>query len=251
MRHYKAFSRAFKVYELDDYLPYATPEAMHQALRKAVAQTDRLVVSSDRLAEQFADLHQDIRVVPNRLPAHWWENVRGERRTGTKPRVGWSGNASQRGDLAVIADVVRDLADDVEWVFLGMCPEELRPYVHEFHEAAATWDHAKKLASLNLDLALAPLQENLFNECRSNLHLLEYGACGFPVICTDLVCYQNDLPVTRVKNRVQDWREAIRMHLDDPTAAEKMGDALRDAVMADWMLSGDALLAWRDAWLPN
>jgi hypothetical protein len=65
------------------------------------------------------------------------------------------------------------------------------------------------------------------------------------------VCYQNDLPVTRVKNRVQDWREAIRMHLDDPTAAEKMGDALRDAVMADWMLSGDALLAWRDAWLPN
>ncbi len=72
-----------------------------------------------------------------------------------------------------------------------------------------------KLASLKLDLALAPLEHNVFNECKSNLRLLEYGACGFATICTDIVPYQGDLPVTRVRNRHKDWADAIRMHLAD------------------------------------
>jgi hypothetical protein len=44
---------------------------------------------------------------------------------------------------------------------------------------------------------------------------------------------------------------AIRMHLDDLDATAEMGDALRDAVLKDWMLEGDKLTAWRDAWMPN
>jgi O-antigen biosynthesis protein len=260
MRNYKDFSRAFKVYELDDYLPQVPiksafhktmPKDVLKVLRKAVALTDRFIVSTAPLAEQFAGLHADIRVVPNRLPVHWWSDLDSQRRTSRKPRVGWGGGASHRGDLELIADVVRDLADEVEWVFFGMCPDKLRPYVHEFHEGVSIKDYPRKLASLNLDLALAPLEENLFNECKSNLRLLEYGVCGFPVICTDIVCYQGELPVTRVKNRYKDWMSAIRMHLDDLDAAAKAGDALRDAVRRDWMLEGDKLVAWRNAWLPN
>jgi hypothetical protein len=136
-------------------------------------------------------------------------------------------------------------------VFFGMCPDKLRPYVHEFHSGVPIEEYPRKLASLNLDLALAPLEENAFNECKSNLRLLEYGACGFPVICTDMVCYEGDLPVTRVKNRYKEWTGAIRMHLDDMDANAKMGDTLRDAVQRDWMLTDDKLTAWRDAWLPN
>jgi hypothetical protein len=139
----------------------------------------------------------------------------------------------------------------VEWVFFGMCPDKLRPYIHEFHNGVPIEEYPRKLASLNLDLALAPLENNSFNECKSNLRLLEYGACGFPVVCTDIVCYQDDLPVTRVKNRYKDWTAAIRMHLDDLDATAAMGDALRDAVRKDWMLTEDKLLHWRDAWLPN
>ncbi|RDS79673.1 glycosyltransferase [Dyella monticola] len=259
MRSYTAFSRAFKVYELDEYvaqapldgLDDATPEDMRRALHKAVALTDRLVVSTDRLAEQFGDLHTDIRVVPTRLPVHWWEGVRSERRVGKKPRVGWSGDAGDRRNLEVIADVVRDLADEVEWVFLGACPDALRPYIHEFHEGVSAASHPKKLASLNLDLALAPLDETLFNECKGSTPLLEYGACAIPVVCTDIVSYQGPLPVTRVTNRDSNWLEAIRMHLDDPAASGNAGDALRDAVVKDWLLTDDKALAWRDAWLPD
>jgi GT2 family glycosyltransferase len=257
MRGYKDFIRAFKVYELDDYLPQVPiksafhktmPKDVLKVIRKAVALTDRFVVSTDLLAEQFAGLHEDIRVVPNRLPLNWWGEVSSQRRTSHKPRVGWGGGASHRGDLELIADVVRDLADEVEWVFFGMCPDKLRPYVHEYHPGVPIEEYPLKLASLNLDLALAPLELNVFNACKSNLRLLEYGACGFPVICTDIVCYQNELPATRVKNRYKDWMTAIRMHLDDMDATAKAGDALRDAVQRDWTLTPDKLLDWRSAW---
>ena len=60
-------------------------------------------------------------------------------------------------------------------MFFGMCPEKLRPFVHEFHIGLPIDQYPAKLASLDLDLALAPLEQNLFNECKSNLRLLEYG----------------------------------------------------------------------------
>ncbi|GAB2563938.1 glycosyltransferase family 92 protein [Dyella jejuensis] len=259
LESYRDFSHAFKVFELDDLIQQipvksmfydAMPKDVIKSLRRALATVDRFVVSTDTLAGEFEGFHSDIRVVRNRLPVNWWSELKNQRRVGRKPRVGWGGGSSHRGDLELIADVVRDLADEVEWVFLGMCPDKLRPYVHEFHTGVPIHEYPRKLASLNLDLALAPLEENAFNFCKSNLRLLEYGACGFPVVCTDIVCYQDDLPVTRVKNRYKEWTGAVRMHLADLDATAKMGDALRDAVHRDWMLEGDRLLEWRDAWLP-
>lgn len=260
MREVKALSGVFKVYELDDYLPNLPLKSMHReamprdilkSLRQAVALTDRFVVSTQPLAEALADLHADIRVVPNALPIHWWGCLRSQRRRGRKPRVGWAGGSSHLGDLELIADVVCELAGEVEWVFFGMCPEKLRPFVHEFHIGLPIDQYPARLASLDLDLALAPLEQNLFNECKSNLRLLEYGACGFPVICSDIRCYQGDLPVMRVKNRFRHWVEAIRMHLSDLDAAARMGDELQAAVRQNWMLEGANLERWRSAWLPD
>ncbi|WP_333679381.1 glycosyltransferase family 92 protein [Dyella sp.] len=260
LESYRDYSRAFKVFELDDLIQQIPVKSMFhglmpkdvvKSLRRALSTMDRFVVSTDALADEFKGFHSDIRVVLNRLPVDWWSDLSSQRRVGRKPRVGWGGGSSHRGDLELIADVVRDLADEVEWVFFGMCPDKLRPYVHEFHTGVPIEEYPRKLASLNLDLALAPLEENAFNECKSNLRLLEYGACGFPVICTDIVPYQSGLPVTRVKNRYKEWISAIRMHLDDLDATAKTGDALRDAVLKDWMLEGDKLVAWRDAWMPN
>lgn len=262
MRRMHAFSQAFKVFELDDYLPNLPIKSVHRAqmpkdilrsMRRGLAYVDRFVVSTQPLAEAFAGLHDDIRVVPNTLDCRFWKDLKALRRQSRKPRVGWAGGASHTGDLEVIADVVKELASEVEWVFFGMCPDKLRPYVHEFHESVSLEKYPETLARMNLDLALAPVEQNLFNECKSNLRLLEYGACGFPVIASDLRCYQGytDLPVTLVKNRFRGWVEAIRMHISDLDATAKAGDALRSAVLDGWMLEGDNLSNWRKAWLPD
>ncbi|UUQ63009.1 glycosyltransferase [Pseudomonas fuscovaginae UPB0736] len=256
----QAFSKAFKVYELDDYVldvpaSHASRERLPRdialRLREAVGLCDRLVVSTEPLAEALKGFNSDIRVVENRLPGQWWGGLTSHRRQGRKPRVGWAGGSTHDSDLQVIAEVVRELAGEVEWVFLGMCPPTLRAYIHEFHAGVSIEQYPEKLASLNLDLALAPLEDHFFNACKSNLRLLEYGACGFPVICSDIPCYRGDLPVTRVRNTPEDWIAAIGEHLSEPDASAEAGDALRSLVLDNWMLRDANLLTWRQAWLAD
>jgi len=261
MRRMPRFSQALKVYELDDYLPNLPAKNAHRehmprdilrTLRQAMGLVDRLVVSTPALAEAFAGLHPDIRIARNRLPPQWWKGLPAPRRTtGARPRVGWAGGLGHAGDLELIADVVAELAGEVEWVFMGMCPDRLRPHVAEFHPGVDIALYPRFLARLNLDLAIAPLEQNRFNECKSNLRLLEYGACAVPVVCSDVGPYRgNELPVTRVRNRHRDWVGAIREHLAAPDARAAAGDALRAAVHRDWMLAGAGLAEWQAAWLP-
>ncbi|MBC3774903.1 glycosyltransferase [Pseudomonas sp. SWRI99] len=259
----KKFCHARRIFELDDYVidvPHRNAhirnmpnkQEMERMVRQAISLCDRVVVSTQPLANALSDMHHDIRVVPNMLAQNLWTGLRSQRRTSKKPRVGWGGGTSHHGDLAVIADVVRELANEVDWVFFGMCPDDLRPYMHEFHGVIALDVYPAKLASLDLDLALAPLEFHIFNDCKSNLRLLEYGACGYPVICTDTEAYQGYLPCTRVEtNSTDEWLQAIRMHLADPDASYRMGDELREVVMRDYVLRGDNLRYWENGWLAN
>ncbi|WP_312996729.1 glycosyltransferase [Pseudomonas sp.] len=257
----KQFSNARRIFEIDDYIIDPPKKNDHvrnwpadtaQKLSQAIGLCDRLVVSTEPLADALSHMHQDIRVVPNMLAASLWAGLTSERQTSIKPRVGWAGGTSHRGDLELMLDVVKCLADEVDWVFFGMCPDILRPYVKEFHRGVPLAQYPQKLASLNLDLALAPLEQNLFNDCKSNLRLLEYGVCGFPVICTDTRAYAGYLPCTRVReNSTEQWLEAIRMHLSDPQASYRQGDALREVVLRDYLLTPRHLQHWANAWLAD
>ncbi|MFF7708599.1 glycosyltransferase [Pseudomonas sp. NPDC007930] len=258
---FKRYSQAFRVFELDDYLldvPGANEhrrflaKEIQTSLRRSVGMCDRLVVSTQPLAEVMSDMNSDIVVVPNMLPPERWLHLSGTRRHAPKPRVGWGGGTSHTGDLLMIKDVVKALAGEVHWVFFGMCPDELRPYVHEFHGQVPLDKYPAKLASLDLDLAIAPLEQHIFNDCKSNLRLLEYGACGYPVVATATRSYRGDLPVSLVgSNSTEEWVAAIRACLADPEANARQGQALREAVQRDYMLHGSALNRWRDAWLPG
>lgn len=257
----KRFSQARRVFELDDYVidpPKKNDHARNQLsnirelLGQAIGLCDRLVVSTEPLADALSDFHRDIQVVPNMLAASLWTGLSSLRQTSVRPRVGWAGGTSHRGDLEMMKEVLQSLAHEVDWVFFGMCPEMLRPYVKEFHDSVPLAAYPQKLASLNLDLALAPLEQNLFNDCKSNLRLLEYGVCGYPVICTDTKAYSGYLPCTRVRdNTTEQWLDAIRMHLADPQASYRQGDALREAVLRDYVLTPHHLQHWANAWLAD
>jgi glycosyltransferase involved in cell wall biosynthesis len=263
IERFKKYSNARRIFELDDYIIHVPkknshsrgmPESdeMQRLVAEGIRLCDRVVVSTQPLADALSSMHHDIRVVPNMLAPEWWNGLRSQRRTTIKPRVGWGGGTSHSGDLEIIADVVRILADEVDWVFFGMCPDALRPYVKEFHPVIDLKLYPARLASLNLDLALAPLEHHIFNDCKSNLRLLEYGACGYPVICTDTLAYRGYLPCTRIyTNSTEEWLEAIRSHLADPDASYRQGDALRETVLRDYMLRDDNLQHWVNGWLAD
>jgi len=232
----------------DSPIHKAIPRDIRQRLRRYFEQVDRVVVSTEPLLEFAREFIDDVRLVPNSLRDDLWAHLSSRRRAGPKPRVGWAGAQQHKGDLAIITEVVKELAQEVDWVFFGMCPDEIRPYVAEYHEFEVGVEaYPAKLASLNLDLALAPLEQHPFNEAKSNLRLLEYGILGLPVICTDILPYRTDnAPVTRVPNEHGAWLSAIRARIHDLDLAAREGDALQAWVRRHYLLS-QRLEAWKSA----
>lgn len=255
---YKRFNHAFVVFGQDDLmwaLPPKNPfhatvfKDMKPRVRRCLELSDRLVVSTEALAEQFRGMIDDIRVVPNYLERARWGSLHSLRRQGRKPRVGWAGAQQHAGDLEILLEVVAATANEVEWVFFGMALDDFKPYVKELHAAVKYEDYPAKLAALNLDLALAPLERNAFNESKSNLRLLEYGAMGWPVIASDIEPYRG-APVMRVPNNAQAWARAIRDCVNDLDAAQRSGDELRAWVRQHWMLE-EHLADWAQALQPG
>lgn len=216
-------------------------------LRASLALCDRVIVSTEPLAELCRPLIDEVIVMPNCLEWEIWGTIDSVYAPAQRPRVGWIGAQQHYGDLEHIFDVVRELADEVDWIFMGMCPDAIRPYVKEYHSWTSGFAaYASKMSSLNLDLAIAPLDVNPFNEAKSNLRLLEYGAMRWPVVCTDIYPYQN-APVTRVPNTKHAWIDAIREKLSDRAAARREGEALRSWVESSFILEnrvGDWLEAF-------
>ncbi|MCO6412060.1 MAG: sulfotransferase [Thiogranum sp.] len=254
MARYKRVNQTFIVFGQDDLmtaLPPKNPFAktiyrdMKQRVRKCLALADRLIVTTEPLADALSGFADDISIVPNYLDAAVWGGlVLPDHRDG-KPRVGWAGAQQHLGDLGLLDEVVRETADEVDWIFFGMCPDTLRPFVREVHRPVKFEQYPAKLATLNLDLAIAPLEHNRFNECKSNLRILEYGILGWPVIASDITPYRN-APVHRVPNHPRAWTKAIREHVSDPGSCRKAGELLRDWVVKNWMLH-DHLGEWQVA----
>nr|WP_318381229.1 glycosyltransferase [uncultured Enterobacter sp.] len=256
IRQLRNVSDAKIVLEYDDYLlnvPLKNgtrqhfPQRMLKSFRKVMDSADWVVVSTAPLAEAYSRFHHDIRIAQNRLAPDQWAHLRSERGAGKKIRVGWAGGSSHAGDLEILLPLIKALEGQVEWVFMGMKPRNVRC---EFHPGVPFEMYPEKLASLNLDLALVPLEINQFNECKSNLRLLEIGTCGVPIIATDLIPYRCGLPVTLVENRFKDWMAAIQAHINDVNWREAQGDALREAVLQNWYLRDAGLDDWRQGWVP-
>ncbi|MNP71104.1 hypothetical protein D3C76_1674420 [compost metagenome] len=95
------------------------------------------------------------------------------------------------------------------------------------------------------------MADTLGNACSADLRVLQHAACAHPVICSRVAGFAGagSLPLSKVDNQPADWLRAIRLHLEDRDASAALGDALQNAVRSNWLLEGERLEAWRQAWL--
>lgn len=250
----KAETNIFVIFSIDDLvisLPSknASKKQIHKdmrhRLRRTLALCDRVITSTQPIADALSIYSHDIVVMPNSIDLARWSMITPQVNTDKKLRVGWAGGEYHAGDLEIISEVVKETAEEIDWIFMGMCPQALRPYIHEYHEFSSFDTYPERLATLSLDLAVAPLEIHPFNEAKSNLRLLEYGMLAWPVICTDIYPYQsNHPPVIRVANTQAEWLDALRCAIDHPEQLQEKGLALRS-----WVLKHYALDLHKTQWL--
>lgn len=169
-------------------------------------------------------------IVPNTLlPQYYAPSPR--IRTTDKLQVMWAGSSTHGGDLKKLRRIIEKTKDVAEFTLFGYCPTQLRPHVNFIEGVPFNEYHAALLAT-HFDLALAPLEMHPFNECKSNLKLLEFGACGVPVVTSDIYPYK-DNPATKITytNEVDQWIDAIIHYATDDSA--RLADAEKCLIYAN------------------
>jgi glycosyltransferase involved in cell wall biosynthesis len=215
----------------------------HLRMVEALKKSDSMVVTTNPLQDHYEKYVGKIKIIPNCLARKWFE-LKPAKTKKNRLRVGWIGAGQHKGDLEIVNEVIKSLAERVDWIFMGMQTEEAKPYIKEFHSFVSISDYPEKMASLDLDIAIAPLEDNLFNRCKSNLRLLEYGAMSWPVVCSDVYPYQtNNPPVFRCSPNTGDWIKALTRLIDDNELRETMGEQLKG-----WVFKSYKLDNWRDEW---
>ncbi|OOG88418.1 glycosyl transferase family 2 [Pseudomonas sp. A25(2017)] len=246
MQHINTFSKAFKILELDELKPQV-PGWM-ASLQQAASLVDRIVVPTPAMAQACAGLHRDIRVLETRLGSKW-RNLGSGRQTSGIPRIGCAIDLAQPFVQPLILGLMQALVGQVEWVLWGDVPAYLRPLASEVHDGVQ--DNPEVLAGLNLEMVLAPQGFGQVDDGDSLLRHLQYGACGYSVIGSDVAHNVGDLAITRVADGQKQWLEAIRAVLADRQASRLQGERLRKQVLDNWVFDDAYATRWVQGWLPN
>jgi glycosyltransferase involved in cell wall biosynthesis len=228
------------VVDIDDYwvLPKYNPaypayrSGIKQAIKDAINYADAVITTTPALAKEIELINDNVIIASNCLDyTHkQWEDVPSERTD--KVKVGWVGGVTHEEDLKLIADQIKGM--DIEFYICGYTPGEI------WNRIAKSMPNAKIVEGTSVfeygevykhfDIVLAPLQDTKFNNCKSELKIIEASAYKKPIICSAVYPYiyhkANDGVLLVTQN---DWRTAIQKLIDaGHSVRESMGLANYD-----------------------
>ena len=223
------------VVDIDDYwvLPKYNPaywayrKGIKQGVKDAINYADAVITTTPALAKEIRQINENVIIASNCLDySHkQWEAESMERTD--KVKVGWVGGVTHEEDLKLIADQIKGL--DIEFYICGYTPGEIWNRIAKsmpdtkIVEGTTVFEYGEVYR--HFDIVLAPLQDNKFNQCKSELKIVEASAYKKPIICSAVYPYlyhgDND-GVLFVQHN--EWRTAIQKLVDaGRSVRESMG----------------------------
>jgi len=213
------------IYEIDDicfhedipdynkYKTAFTDPNIRKSAQEMMAMCDEITVTCPFMRDYYRDKtgNKNVTVVPNFMPKFWLDRFYNNNRTmesydinKKKPRILYAGSGAHfdienrvkfKDDFYHVNEVIRKTVDKYQWVFLGAHPLPIRDLVQsgkvEFHPWKKLYEYGQGLYDLNVNMVVAPLQDNTFNKAKSDLKYIEASALGLPIACQDLCTYEN------------------------------------------------------------
>jgi glycosyltransferase involved in cell wall biosynthesis len=250
------------IYTLDDNLldlsswrfghQSLTPE-QKMVVRFLTREADGVIVSTGALRDRFVRLNPRIAVVPNaldeRLFGDGMPGLDGARNTARKV-IGFMGTFSHDADLMMILQALRATLrrhpDTLELQLVGgvadaavlQAFEGLPLRVMELdgqdeYPAFVRW----LVSALRWDLAIAPLEDNPFTRCKSDIKFLDYSALGVAGIYSRVPAYEQTVRHLEsgylADNTPTAWAEALERMLMDDDLRQRLASNARDYVWSN------------------
>lgn len=209
---------------------------------------DEVTVTCDYMRKLYQERtgKQEITVVPNFVPYHWmghyfnrqkiWDNYDKNKK---KPRVLYTGSGAHYDvdnknggidDFSHVLDVVRNTIDKYQWIFVGSFPPPLLSLVQsrqiEFHPWQSLNKYPEFIASLNAQVMIAPLQDNTFNNSKSDIKFIEACVLGLPCLVQDMHTYK-DAPADLKFKTGEELEEKLQAILKNKAAYYRNVDFFR------------------------
>lgn len=235
------------IYELDDdfwHLPVKNPVyRYYQAeglarLMRFIRAADVVTVSTEPLKRVVDTMHDQVVVLPNAVDPDLADaivesSMKRHSFRDARVRIGWSGSNFHEGDLDGAIDALILLAQrsDVVLVFFGWVPTRIRREVAanslEIHPFVPTNSYYQTMAALRLDIGVAPLCDNRFNEAKSNLKYLEYSIFKVPTVASPVYPYTHTITdgedgILVKKNRHQEWLRQLTRLVEDRAERDRL-----------------------------
>ena len=219
----------------------------HPATRNALSQfvvgAERVIVMSSLLAEdlqrRFPNLQLHLITAPIDLvlidsihPPHGVA-------ASEKFRVGYPSTRRPNVSELLVNVVTRSLArhgDAIEFEFMGWMPDGLMNLrgVNFLPAVDGYENYVSAVKSRGWDIALAPLMNSRFENCKTNLKYREYGAFGIPGVYSAVPLYAASIESGRTgllaQNNAEDWLRCLDLLFDDVVLRETIARAARDDV---------------------
>ena len=201
--------------DIPDYNKYKTSfedPNIRKSAQEMMSICDEITVTCPFMRDYYRDKtgNQNVTVLPNFMPKFWLGHFANINRTmesydknKRKPRILYAGSGAHfdteqrvkfKDDFYHVNEVIRKTVDKYQWVFLGAHSLLIRDLVQsgkvEFHPWKTLYNYGQGLYDLNVNMVVAPLQDNNFNKAKSDLKYIEASALGLPIACQDLCTYE-------------------------------------------------------------
>ncbi len=186
------------------YMSLSVAKKQAKAYQKALMLFDFCWVSTDTLASQVTRIKKSIHVsvCPNKLPLRWAklaDTIPASERLKNKVIRYMPGTSHHKHDFHKIEQcLIELLAEDktLQLEIIGPLAFDIKafPQAQVSQQPFVTFEQLPDIISSSW-LTLAPLDNNLFNQCKSGLKFWESGLFAVPVICSPLA------DLTRYKNK--------------------------------------------------
>ncbi len=250
------------VLDLDDHLlalPEDHPDRISgvfadrlPALLHALLNVDAITVTTPVLRQALLPYNPRIYVLPNYLDAELWQ-FREPKATedGALVRILFMGTPTHQPDLELIATAMVHIAQKygkrVAFIFFGAQPPTslkntakvtylpLRTYTYQ--------DFLREYQQLEAEIAVAPLQDNLFNRCKSAIKYFEYTALGLPGVFSALPPYTevvHDGENGFLAATPEEWECKLELLIESPELRLQLARQAQEQVRKHWLIQDHA-----------
>lgn len=187
---------------------------------------DILTVTNRQLKEALKKYNENIHIFPNLIDIDIWGlSKESARKTRGNIVIGYAGSVSHGYEFKTVLPAIKEILakyrGKVVFRSIGCAPaagEEIAGLEH-IKQVGSYKEYAGILAGSGFDIVLAPLEENLFNRCKSDIKFLEYSICGYPGIYSNVGPYKESVKdgVTGILtgNTTNEWVAAMERMIED------------------------------------